>query len=268
VQVIAGTRVVFLAIDIAPAERAGLLGFAIGRVDATGHCTWLEGRKVFHSVVPNPVPKDSFPSNVHPIQSLIWYDPTARPGTTAIYRVQPMYGPPAAPDLRPGVDVVATTEDPTEGTHGVYFNRGAVATQAFSEHFGNKPPKDENDPRDPEVISLSRGMLAAALDYIGRAQAGDALRVAAYEFTYVPILKALKAAVARGVDVQIVHEAGTEQDKKTKKQVQTSATRSAATAIQALGLDGQPNLKLIRRTQRRKIPHNKFIVWITRGEAK
>ncbi|WP_370677323.1 phospholipase D-like domain-containing protein [Pleomorphomonas sp. PLEO] len=268
VRVIAGTRVVFLAIDIAPAERAGLLGFAIGRVDGTGHCTWLEGRKVFPSVVPHPAAKDSFPSNVHPIQSLIWSDPRAHPGTTATYRVQPMYGTPAAPQLGAGVDVVATTEDPTTGSHGVYFNRGAIASQAFSEQFNNQPPKDENDPKDIEVISLSRGALDAALDYIARAQAGDALRVAAYEFTYVPILKALKAAAARGVDVRIVHEAGTEQDKKTKKQVLTSATQSAATAIQALGLDGHPNLTLIKRTRRRKIPHNKFIVWITGGQAK
>ncbi|PIO97367.1 phospholipase D-like domain-containing protein [Pleomorphomonas carboxyditropha] len=268
VRVITGTRAVFLAIDIAPAGRAGLLGFAIGRVDATGHCTWLEGRKVFGSVVPDPAPEDSFPSNVHPIQSLIWSDLTARPGTTAAYRVQPMYGSPAAPELGAGVDVAATTEDPATGTHGVYFNRGAIASQAFADHFHNQPPEDENDPSDGEVVWLARGALDAALDYIARASSGDALRVAAYEFTYDVILKALKAAAARGVDVRIVYEAGTEQDKKTKKQVLTSATKSAAAKIKALGLDTEANLMLIRRTRRRKIPHNKFIVWISGGEAK
>jgi hypothetical protein len=31
-------------------------------------------RKVFRSVVPRPDPQDRFPSNLHPIQSLIWSD--------------------------------------------------------------------------------------------------------------------------------------------------------------------------------------------------
>ncbi len=266
VRVIAGTRAVFLAIDIAPAARAGLLGFAIGRVDAAGRCKWLQGRKVFKSVVPAPAPEQSFPSNLHPIQSLIWSDFEAKPDTTITYRVQPMYGTPTVPQLRQGVDVIATTEDPETGTHGVYFNRGAIASQAFSSHFQNQPPQDEDDPADPEVVWLARGALKAALDYIERAQAGDALHVAAYEFTYVPILKALKAAAARGVTVNIVHEAGTEKDRKTGKEVLTSATKAAAKAIKAVGLDKQANLTLIKRTQRRKIPHNKFIVWITGGQ--
>ncbi|MES2096779.1 MAG: phospholipase D-like domain-containing protein [Pseudomonadota bacterium] len=265
---IAGTRAVFLAIDVEPEARAGLLGFAIGRVAANGDCDWLEGSKVFPTVVPHPAPKDKFPTDRHPIQSLIWSDFEALPGKAVKYRVQPMYGSPTAPQLRAGVEVEARTEDPTQGTHGIYFNRGAIASQAFSEHFQNKPPKDEDDPSDPEVVWLARGTLKAALDYIGRAQAGDELRVAAYEFTYVPILLALKAAAARGVHVGIVHEAGTETNPKTKAKVLTSASKTAAKAISKLGLDKQANLTLIDRTKRANIPHNKFIVWISGGKAR
>lgn len=91
-RAIAGTRVVLLA--IAEEARAGLLGFAIARMNGSVP-DWLEGRKVFRSVVPRPDPQDRFPSNLHPIQSLIWSDYEAKPGTTTRYRVQPVYGRPA-----------------------------------------------------------------------------------------------------------------------------------------------------------------------------
>ena len=260
-RAISGTRVVLLAIDIAESARAGLLGFAIAKI-VKGQEKWLEGRKVFKSEVAHPKPAESFPSNRHPIQSLIWSDFEARPGSTTTYRVQPMYGTPSNPVLGSGLDIDVETEDPASGTHGIYVNRGAIASQAFSDHFQNQKPKDENDPADPEVKWLARGTLTAALDFIARAVAGEALRVAAYEFTYPPILLALKAAAARGVDVRIVHEAGTEKDDKTGLQEPTSATTTAKKAIEQLGLRGQANLQLIERTRRRKIPHNKFIVWL------
>src|SRR5262249_15020872 len=54
-------------------------------------------------------------------------------------------------------------------------------------------------------IWLSRGLLEACLNYIRGTPVGDALRVAAYEFTYAPILKELRRATDGGVDVQIVY---------------------------------------------------------------
>jgi phosphatidylserine/phosphatidylglycerophosphate/cardiolipin synthase-like enzyme len=265
-RAITGTRVVLLAIAIASEARDGLLGFAIARISGNV-VDWLEGRKVFASVVPHPNPQDRFPSNRHPIQSLIWSDYEAKPGTTTRYRVQPVYGTPSAPTLGESTEIEVTTEDPETGTHGIWFNRGAIASQAFSSRFQNKPPRDEDDPADPEVRWLARGALDAALGFIGKAEAGEGLRVAAYEFTYTPILLALKEAAARGVDVQIVHEAGQAYDSDDKRLEDTSATRSAREAIAQLELDRQPNLRLIRRTRRRKIPHNKFIVHVRAGSA-
>src|SRR5215475_12807921 len=55
-------------------------------------------------------------------------------------------------------------------------------------------PKNIDDPADPEVVWLSRGLLEACLTYIRGTPAGDGLRVAAYEFTYAPILNELKRA--------------------------------------------------------------------------
>jgi phosphatidylserine/phosphatidylglycerophosphate/cardiolipin synthase-like enzyme len=272
---VAGTRVVLMAINVAPAARPGLLGFAMGRVKANG-VDWLKGSKVFQSVIPNPDPEKTFSSDKHPIQSLIWSDLVAKPGTTTTYRVQPMYGPVNAPVLKPGADITVTTEDPDTADHGIYFNFGAIASQAFARNFDSKPPQDENNPDDKEVKWLSRGMLDAALGFIAQAKSGDALHVAAYEFTYEPILLALKAAGKRGVKVHIVHEAGketvTKKDKVTGEKIKvvqnTSATNSAAKAIKAAALRGATNVKLIKRTKRRNIPHNKFIVWVKNGAAK
>jgi phosphatidylserine/phosphatidylglycerophosphate/cardiolipin synthase-like enzyme len=267
VRAISGTRIVFLAIDVKPAARAGLLGFAIGKL-IDGNLIWLRGRKVFGSVVAHPDPKDDFPSNEHPIQSLIWSDFSAEPGATTTYRIQPMYGAPGAPVLGDAVDIAITTEAPEEGVHGIYFNRGAVASQAYAEIFDNKPPKNPDDPEDPAVKFLARGTLDAALAFIDRAAKGEALHVAAYEFTYTPILKALRAAAARGVDVRIVHEAGQEYDRDEKVLKDTSATTSARNAIERLGLDRQAGLRLIKRTNRRDIPHNKFIIWLVDGKPR
>ncbi|OLP60157.1 hypothetical protein BJF93_14325 [Xaviernesmea oryzae] len=265
-KAIAGTRIVLLAIAIAEEARPGLLGFAIARV--TGETVdWLEGRKVFASMVPHPDPHDRFPSNRQPIQSLIWADYEAKPGATIRYRVQPVHGTPAAPVLGQGTEITVTTEDPETGTHGIWFNRGAIASQAFSDHFKNRPPKDENDPQDKEVQWLARGALDAALAFIARVPAGEALRVAAYEFTYPPILLALKEAAARGVDVAVVHEAGMAYDRDDKRLEDSDATVSARNAIAAFGLDRQDNLHLIPRTRRRKIPHNKFIIHVQGGKA-
>ncbi len=266
VRLVAGTQNVLFAMNLKAPARKGLLGFAIGEVQ-NGKVTWLTGSKVFPSVVPKPDPKDKFPSDQHPVQSFIWSDFVAQPGTTIHYRVAPVYGPVNKPKLGDHVDIDAQTVDPTKGTHGVYFNRGAIASQAFAEHFGSQAPKDQDDPKDETVVWLARGMLDASLAYIAAAKPGDRLLVAAYEFTYTPVLQALKDAAAKGVGVEIVYEAGQEKDKKTKELVNTSATNSAAKAIQALGLKNQSGLKLIKRTKRRNIPHNKFMVLERDGKA-
>lgn len=261
VRVVAGTEVVLLAVRVSELARKGLLGLAYGTV-TDGKVTWLRGRKVFKSVIPNPDPKDDYSTAEHPIQSLIWADYTANPATKVTYRVAPVYGPASSPKLGPPVDIEAQTEDPSRGKHGIYFNRGAIASQAFAKGYQNKPPKDPDDPKDRTVMWLSRGMLEASLAFIGKAKKGDRLHVAAYEFTYTPILLSLKDAAARGVDVRIVHEAGREKSEKTADLVDTSATTSARKAIKDLGLDTQAGMTLIKRTKRRKIPHNKFIIWV------
>ncbi len=152
---------------------------------------------------------------------------------------------------------ITTEEEWRAGeTHGVWFNRGAIASQYFAEEFGNKPPQDINNPKDPEVIWLSRGLLEACLGYINETVPGDALRVAAYEFTYPPILNALKALIDGGIDVQIVYH-----DTIDPK---TGADGPNETAMRAAGLPINDQEKTYRRSKT-KIPHNKFIVRLKGG---
>lgn len=260
---IGGTEVVLFAVNVAPETREGLLGLAIARLDNAGNPYWLRGSKVFPSVVPEPDPREEYPSDVHPFQTLIWGDYSADPGRTYRYRVAPVYGPPAAPQLGPAVDFDVTTENPEEGVHGIYFNRGAIASQAYARKFGNRRPDDPDDPQDERVSWLARGILDAALAFIAQAVEGDRLHVAAYEFTYAPILIALREAASRGVDVRIVHEAGQARDDETGEIGDTSATVGARRSIGDLQLDTQAGLTLIPRIRRRKIPHNKFIVLVS-----
>ena len=90
------------------------------------------------------------------------------------------------------------------------------------------------------------------MQYINETQAGDALRVAAYEFTYPPILNALKAPIDRGVDVQIVYHDTTDADGKERD-------RDALA-----GLPTTTRRSPYRRSKT-KIPHNKFIVRLKGG---
>ena len=87
-------------------------------------------------------------------------------------------------------------------THRVFFNRGVAGSQGYSRRFGAQAPADVPD--RAAFRWLSHGLEEALLAFIDAARDGDALRVAAYEFKYEPILLALKRAHERGVDVRIV----------------------------------------------------------------
>jgi phosphatidylserine/phosphatidylglycerophosphate/cardiolipin synthase-like enzyme len=255
VRAIAGTHSVMLCFDVAEAARAGLLGFAIKRKVGDGTFRWLRGKKVFPSIEPHPNPEAQHSSWDYPIQSMLWADYTAKPGTHYQFEVYPVYGPVDGLDHRDPITIEIRTEDEWGHGHSIFFNRGAIASQAFAAKFDNKAPENADDPEDPVTKWLSRGLLEACLLYIDSVKSGEALRVAAYEFTYTPIIRALKRAIERGVDVLVVHEAGSSKVKGVVKP--TSATSSAAAALAKLKF---PTDRLIQRINREDIPHNKFIV--------
>ncbi len=254
VQAIVGNHAAFLGFDLDPTARPGCLGFGVHRTDHTeGEAYWVAGFKTFRSVVPEPSETQIYPTDQHPIQSMWWGDYSAKPAHRYTYRVVPMYGTPAAPTPRDGTfaTIDVTTNDPTTGVHGIYFNRGVAASQAYSAKFGATPPDLPADKRAAAMTWLSRGLHEAMIDFIvGGAAPGLVIRAAAYEFTEPTVLAAFAQAQAAGADVRIVYHAKPDDPQTKLNQV----------AIEAAGLD--PSI-LIARTHP-TIAHNKFIV---RGTA-
>ncbi|WP_126977405.1 phospholipase D-like domain-containing protein [Frigidibacter oleivorans] len=264
VRAIAGTHGVLFGMDATEAARAGLLGFALGRRDPAGEVRWLRGFKFFRDTVPDPQPGERRSTRDHPVQDFQWGDWSREPGTVVDHVIQPLYGTPS--DLRPGpmlelrVPTMAADAD-----HAVFYNRGAIPSQAFADRFGNvgPSPEEQDDPTNDKVRWLSRGLLEAALGFIGTAGPRHELRVAAYEFTYGPIARALRAAAGRGAKVQIVHDIGDRRRDGTLVPSHTSAANAAT--IAAAGLDGAANVTVLGRSRYSSITHNKFIVLLEDG---
>jgi phosphatidylserine/phosphatidylglycerophosphate/cardiolipin synthase-like enzyme len=248
VDAIAGTRVILIALDCTKEKAAGLMGFAFKREIVGGKPEdWLKGLKVFRKLEPNPKPNSQYSTFENPIQSFLWSDYTVQPGVSYKFTIAAMYGQPGSLQQGDTITFEIKTEMYDDGNHGVWFNRGSVASQAFAREFNNAAMTDEiaNDPQNKMTVWLSRGLLEAYLGFIKDTPTRGGLRVSAYEFTYQPFLKALKTALDRGVDVQIVYH----------------DTPANAKAISTVGIPAKDGAKqiLFKRT-RPPIPHNKFIV--------
>lgn len=253
VHAIAGAYVVMLGIDMEQAATEGVLGFAIMRTEhgRQGGEMWLKSLRVFPDVPVEPGPVST---EEHPIQAFFWADYTTRYGHEYTYRVVAMRGEPGA--LEPGEDVEVriATETEDEGTHAVYFNRGAAGSQAYTRKFGDRTPDD--DDADREIHRwLSRGLFRAMLDFIYRADGPEwGLRAAAYEFQQGAVLGAFKRASEKGADVKIVFDA------RKKKNGPAEANRDA---IDDAGIEG---LTIPRTASPSAISHNKFIVLLHNDE--
>lgn len=255
VHAISGTYVTLLAMDATSDARKKLLGFAIQREDHTeNEKYWLKGFKTFKEVENFIEPGNLYSTLTHPIQSFLWGDYTAKPDHKYTYTIRPVYGKPKK--LEYGQDVIITinTEKEDDGEHAIFFNRGAIVSQHYAKKFANSTP-NENNLQDPRTIWLSRGLLEAALKFIGQAKDETyALRIAAYELGYKPILNAFKKASERGVKIEIVYEAGS---RKNNGEIEkTSTTIHNEKSITEVGIQ---NL-VIKRTNRSAIPHNKFMI--------
>lgn len=250
VHAIAGTHCVFLAFDMDKVKTKNLMGFAIQREDMDEQETiWLRSIKTFASQRQLAVQEDTS-SLTAPFQSFQWADYSAKPGHKYRYSVFPMTGKPGALVQQSGATVAITTEKSEGDVHSVYFNRGAIASQAYAKRFGLVDPFKAGD---AALAWLARDLLPGILGFIDLAKNADfSLRIAIYESHFSKILDALSAAMARGVDVQIVYGAG-ENDASSPLNIK---------AIQDAGLDG---VSTPRRNA--KIPHNKFMVLSKKGKA-
>ncbi len=242
VQAVAGTHVVLLGWSMTKADSRRVLGFAVHRTDHTeDEAYWLEGIKVFAETNPGT---DKASLRSHPVQGFTWSDFTAKPGYDYTYRVVALKGSPRSLIEDDEIEVRVQTEKEDNGLHEVWFNRGAAASQEYARRFKNKSPKIVGK---PAFDWLSRGLMEALLEFLQRAKNSQwTLRVAAYQFTNETVLKALKLAKDRGVDVSILYDG---RDKKV------SALNKAA--VLNAGID---SLCRKRTANPSAIAHNKFIV--------
>lgn len=239
--VVAGTEVALIAIDIEDHVRPGLLGFAVWRRDpGSADFIALKGGRIFASQDQSRAV--GVPLDKAPLQDFLWGDYEVEPGAEYTYRVAPVTGTPQALVIGNGVEVTVQTETNEGQQQGVWFNRGAAGSQAFSREFGEyardykiKVHGDERwqrftRPSDvPEARAyewLSRGLGEAMEAFIRQAvrdaDAGNdapryQLRAALYEFSYRPMVRAFVDALESGTDVKIVHDVHDERQIRLKK---------------------------------------------------
>jgi phosphatidylserine/phosphatidylglycerophosphate/cardiolipin synthase-like enzyme len=262
VYAVTGTNTVSFAIVASDETKDGLLGFAVRRYDlADGTDKWMPGFKVFHTLVANPVPGETVSTYDQPVQSFTWDDFTCEAGGRYRYVFHPLKGTPASL-VRSATPLSLTIRtEPLYGEqHDVFFNRGVASSQAYTRLYGNAPIKDLDAERQKQALGwLSRDLDDALLRFIGEAQPGDQLLGCFYEFTYLPAAEALKAAIDRDVDVQLIVDG---------KQNAT-ATQPAFPLTENLDTLGKAGITTdnyrLRGARKSAIAHNKFMVHVPQG---
>jgi phosphatidylserine/phosphatidylglycerophosphate/cardiolipin synthase-like enzyme len=258
VQAIAGNNAVFFGLDLDATVREDCLGFSVHRTDhdpVKPEQYWLAGWKTFKSVVPHPDPKTFYKTRFHPLQTFYWSDYTAKPGHDYTYRFVPRYGKPKDLVDHEGVEATLriSTSDPAGGTHGIYFNRGVAASQAYENKFDLPPDQLSGEKRAEALEWLSRGLIEAIVGFIRQAKSDKyALRAAVYEFTQPDVLAAFKEAHDKGADVRIVYHAKADHEGDLNREAIKEAKLPASI--------------LATRTNA-KIAHNKFIVFCKKSAA-
>ena len=271
---VTGTNTVSFGIDANAASRAGLLGFAVERIDPTeDERFFMSGFKVFPSVVPSPDASTVVSTFEHPIQSLVWDDFTGKPGRPYTYRFHPLAGTPKNLDRsRPVVEIDVETEPLYGGTHDVFFNRGVASSQRYALRFGNlRPDRQPTERKRKEALAwLSRDLDDAMLRFIRSARPGNAIRGCFYEFTYRPVLDELKKAIDQGVDVKLVVDLKVNEHTSNERQPDGStkavfhASDPRLRNLDAITAAGIPDSAIVTREARRSsIAHNKFMVLLT-----
>lgn len=259
-NVIAGTYVVMLGFDMDVADCPGLLGFSIHRTshdeDEAGY---LSGMKCFSVTDPGFAAGTQYSSKKHPIQSFQWADYSAKPGHRYTYKVTALKGSPEALTDFASATVVITTELEVGEGHDVHFNRGIAASQEYARRFGDRAPDQVGDPDsliNPAYAWLSRGLFESMARFINSAGPNDELRVAAYEFAFLPVLILFKDALSRGVDVKIVYDAREKGDNR-------APGKPNRENVEFVGLSG---VSWTRTQPKAAISHNKFIVLVSNGQ--
>jgi hypothetical protein len=261
VQAIAGSNTVLLGFDLADAT--GCMGFAIHRTDHTAdEAYWLRGMKVFRSIIPLPQQGGDYSLRAHPIQGFQWGDYTVTPGHRYTYRVSALKGTPSQLRVLQTCSIDVTAELNDDGRHGIWFNRGAAASQAFTKKYRRDFPTDVEGSESWDW--LARGLNTAFTDFVARANGpGWGLRGAFYEFTWRRAATAFRDAAANGADVRLVIH-GRDTDKGTKDEDHTAANSRAN--VTAAGIEALVTWRTAEVNS--ALQHNKFLVLTQNGVPK
>jgi phosphatidylserine/phosphatidylglycerophosphate/cardiolipin synthase-like enzyme len=267
---VTGTNTVSFAIEASTSARKGLLGFAVERSDpAENQRYYMYGFKVFRSVIPQPDKDTTVSTYDHPVQSFVWDDFTAKPARSYEYWFHPLRGKPKALDRRAKPIQVSIRTEPlfSRDEHDVFFNRGVASSQAYTRKFGNKKPDDLPPAKRQEALDwLSRELDDAILKFIGSARKSDSLLCCFYEFRYLPVAEALRAAQKRGVDVRIIIDA--KKNGRTDKEGTVHPSFPRVDNLATVKKVGLLAKTITRRDARPSyIQHNKFMV-LLKGKKK
>ncbi|HJQ34893.1 MAG TPA: phospholipase D-like domain-containing protein [Pyrinomonadaceae bacterium] len=272
---VSGVNTISFGIKASEEAKAGLLGFAVERFDPEADERYfMPSYKVFRSVIPNPLPDASLSTWEHPVQSFVWDDFTAKPDHEYEYFFYPLRGTPKNLDRSAKPVRIRVRTEPLFGKgkdirHDVFFNRGVASSQAYRRRFGNLPPdKMDGDKAKDAEQWLMRDLLEAALRFIGNAKEGDTLLCCFYEFRFEPVAKALRDAIDRKVNVQLIIDAKVNEKRDKKGNVtEPSFPREDNLAMLKTARIPKKHVTL-RQAKPANIQHNKFMVLVRGGRPK
>ena len=267
IYAVSGTNTISFAIDFRKADIKGLLGFAVERINKRyGERKYMDGFKVFKEIISEPTIE--YPANTysHPVQSFVWDDYACYDDTAYEYLFYPLKGTPSNIDRSTMPVKISVSTEPafSNNEHDVFFNRGVASSQVYSREFFNVPP--DQDHMNPFMLDcalkwLSRNLDEAILKFISQAKSGDTLLGCFYEFHYLPVLKAFKEAIDRGVKVRLIIDAKNNGDGKKVKSFPREANLEALKKA-GITLDKKRGYVIKREAKKKDIQHNKFIVLI------
>ena len=263
VHAVTGTNTITFAIDASDADVENLLGFAVERSDPANNARfYINGFKVFPSVIPNPDKNTTVSTFNHPVQSFVWDDFTARDDHEYEYFFHPLKGPPSNLDRSaPAISIKVKTEKLfSDSEHDVFFNRGVASSQAYTRRFGNDPPDELKNPEERQEAFewLSRKLDDAILSFIKKAKKGDTLLGCFYEFTYQPIADEFAKARERGVNVRLIVDGKVNAHKEDGVFVESSPREPNIRTLKKAKIP-KSSYKL-RESKPNNYAHNKFMV--------
>ncbi len=236
--------------------RQGLHGFGIKRISLNPETEevmsikWLGGYKRFE--VTDTGQFEDVSSLEAPFQRFRWNDYSLKPERAYIYEIYPLRGTPKnlTRDEAPLIFKIRPSQE-VEDKLGIYVNRGVTSSMAYLSRFKNNAPRNIGK---KAYQWLSRGLKESLLDFIAAAKPGDTLHCIIYEFHDNEVAQAFLAANAKGVNVEIIHDAkaGKHSTEKTEKVIHDNHMKHLTIARDLVNISHNKIVILLRNNKAKK----------------